>query len=1039
MIFGERRGGRLHGRAMEGVAVRPPRESPVGAEALAKTLAENVEGEVRFGDGDRALYAADAGNYRQVPIGVVIPRTVEDVERTLAICRGFGVPILARGGGTSLAGQSCNVAVVMDFSKYLHEVLEIDRENRRARVQPGTILDHLNDLAQRHGLTFGPDPATHEYCTIGGMIGNNSCGVHSVLSEFYGPGARMEDNVEELEILTYDGVRMRVGPTSGEELERIVREGGRKGEIYAALRDLRDRYADLIRERFPDIPRRVSGFNLPALLPENGFNVAHALVGSECTCAIILEATLTLVRHFPARALLVLGYPSVYEAGDHIPEIRRFEPIGIEGMDHRLAEYMRRKRLRVQHLELLPEGDGWLLVEFGGEDREEAQARAREVMEALERHGDAPTMKLYSDPAEQTEVWKIRESGLGATAFVPSEPDAWPGWEDSAVPPDRVGDYLRDLRGLFEKYGYSPSLYGHFGQGCVHTRIDFDLVTAEGIRDFKSFTREAAELVSHHYGGSLSGEHGDGQARADLLPVMYGEELMEAFREFKRIWDPDGRLNPGKVIDARRRDQDLRLGTDYNPWRPETHFRYPQDEGDFARAALRCVGVGKCRRTEGGTMCPSYMVLREEKHTTRGRAHLLFEMLQGDPVREGWRDEAVRESLDLCLSCKGCTGECPVNVDIPTYKAEFLAHYYEGRLRPRHQFAFGLIHWWARLASRAPRLVNLAAGAPVLRDAAKWAAGMAPERDIPRFAGRSFRDWWRERAAHGGARDTEARTVILWADTFNTYFRPEVARAAVEVLEDAGCRVVVPERALCCGRPLYEYGMLDLAKRQLRQILAELRPEIRAGMPVVGLEPSCVAVFRDELCNLFPHDEDADRLSVQTLTLAEFLERIDYEPPRLERRALVHGHCHHKSVLKRGPDEALMERMGLDVEVLDSGCCGMAGAFGYEAGEKYEVSVAAGERVLLPAVRDADADTLILTDGFSCQSQIAQRTGREALHLAEVIRIGLRRGTPATRREEAGTEPDGRAGRRAGALAAGGAGLLLGGILTHQWTERRKR
>lgn len=977
--------------------------STAGAEALAAELRRSIAGEVRFDDGSRALYSTDASNYRQVPIGVVIPRTIEDVVETLALCRRHGAPVLARGGGTSLAGQCCNVAVVLDFSKYLNRLVELDPGNRRARVQPGIVLDDLRDAAEKHHLTFGPDPATHNHCTLGGMIGNNSCGVHSVMA------GKTDDNVEELEVLTYDGLRLRVGATGEEELQRIIRSGGRRGEIYGRLRDLRDRYAPLIRERYPNIPRRVSGYNLPYLLPENGFHVARALVGSEGTCVTVLEATVRLVHSPQARTLVVLGYPDVYTAGDHVPEILRHGPLGLEGIDDVLVEAMKRKNLHPRGVALLPPGRGWLLVELGGESRDEADAKARRLMAELGKQPDAPSMKLFADPAEAKRVWKVRESGLGATARVPGEPDAWEGWEDSAVPPEKVGGYLRELRKLFEKYGYRCTLYGHFGDGCIHTRIDFDLVTAPGIEKYHSFIHEAADLVIR-FGGSLSGEHGDGQSRAELLPKMFGEELMEAFRAFKSIWDPEWKMNPGKVIDAYSAVENLRLGTSYHPPDLKTHFRYPgDDDGSFARAALRCVGVGECRRMHGGTMCPSYRATGEEMHSTRGRARLLFEMLQGDPLEAGWRDEHVKEALDLCLACKGCKDECPVDVDMATYKAEFLSHYYKGRLRPRSAYAFGLIYWWARLASHAPGLANLFTQAPVLRGLAKALAGAAPERRLPAFAPVPFKKWFLRRPAAAALR---GRRILLWPDTFNNYFHPETAQAAVEVLEAAGYDVSVPAVSLCCGRPLYDFGMLGLARRQLRQILGALEDDIEAGTPIVGLEPSCVAVFRDELINLFPEDQAAQRLSRQTFLLSEFLaqESDHLALPRLRRKAIVHGHCHQQAVLRMDDMERVLRDLGLDVEMIDSGCCGMAGSFGFEAGERYEVSMKVGEQVLLPAVRQAASDALIVASGFSCREQIAQATGRRALHPAQVLLMALREGPsgPAgASKKEGDMQPEG--------------------------------
>ena len=951
------------------------------AEALVADLSRRIHGEVRFDSGSRALYATDASNYRQVPIGVVIPKSMDDVIKTMELCRRYGAPVLARGAGTSLAGQCCNVAVVLDFTKYLNQILEIDPRRKLARVQPGVVLDDLRAAAKVDKLTFGPDPATHTHCTLGGMIGNNSCGVHSVMA------GRTADNVEELEILTYDGLRMKVGQTSEAKLERIIAGGGRRGEIYRSLKHLRDRYADLIRQRFPEIPRLVSGYGLNQLLPENGFHVARALVGSEGTCVTVLEASLQLVDSRPERALLVLGYPDVYTAADHVPAIMEYGPIGLEGIDDLLIDYMKRTELHPEDVELLPEGRGWLLVEFGGDDRQAVHAQARRVMEQLKRKDHPPSMKLFDDPVQEKRIWTIRESGLGATAHVPGEPLTWEGWEDAAVPPEQLGNYLRDFRKLLEKHEYGCSLYGHFGQGCVHTRIDFDLQTTDGIRKFRSFLDEAADLVVS-YDGSFSGEHGDGQARADLLPKMFGEELVQAFREFKAIWDPQGKMNPGKVVDAYSPTENLRLGAGYDPWQPQTHFDYPDDKGSVSRAVLRCVGVGKCRRTDSGTMCPSYMVTLEEKHSTRGRARLLFEMLQGETIgRNGWRDEHVKEALDLCLACKGCKGECPVDVDMATYKAEFLSHYYEGRLRPRTAYTFGLINWWARLAAIAPGLANLFTQAPGIRDLAKWITHMAPTRQFPAFAAETFKGWYRKRSIQNEGQPN----VILWADTFNNHFHPEILKAGVEVLEAAGYQVIVPGRSLCCGRPLYDWGMLDQAKKQLRQILTTLKPQIRAGVPVVGLEPSCTAIFRDELPNLFNNDEDARRLKQQTYTLGEFLHKHaeSYEPPQLPRKAVVHGHCNHKAIMRMVSEEALFEKMGLQYQLLDSGCCGMAGAFGLERGERYEVSIKAGERVLLPAVRKASPQTLIIADGFSCREQIAQMTERHALHTAQVIQMAL--------------------------------------------------
>ena len=1066
---------------------------------LYEALRRNIRGDVRFDNASRALYATDGSNYRQVPIGVVLPRDADDVLATISVCREFGAPLLCRGGGTSLAGQCCNVAVVLDFTKYMGNIVEIDPERRTARVQPGVVLDHLRNAAEKYHLTFAPDPATHDRCTLGGMIGNNSCGVHSIM------GGKTDDNIEALEVVTYDGVRMKLGqgliqacvgaeafirPATPSEAKGSVPDDpdARIANIESALKQIAAQYSDEIRKKFPNIPRRVSGYNLNYLLPENGFHVARALVGSEGTCATILEASCRLIESPPARVLVVVAYPDIYRCADHVPEILEYKPIGLEGFDDLLAYYERTKGINTEGLALLPEGGGWLMVEFGSESIPGAEMQAQRLIDALRRSPNPPKVKLYSG-ANAKRIWDVRESSLGATSHVPGEPFNWEGWEDAAVAPEKLGQYLRDLRKMMADFGYKGSLYGHFGHACVHTRLNFDLESKEGIAKFRKFVEQAADLVVS-YGGSLSGEHGDGQARAELWPKMFGPELMEAFRKFKTAWDPDWKMNPGKLIEPYKLDENLRLGPNYSPWEPKTHFQFPQDHGSLSHATLRCVGVGKCRREEGGVMCPSWRATHEEEHSTRGRAHLLWEMTQGEVIRDGWRSEEVKHSLDLCLACKGCKSDCPVGVDVATYKAEFLSHYYEGRVRPLNAYAFGNIDFWASLASKAPALVNLTTQLPFLSDIVKLVGGIPAQRRIPAFAPETFKHWFfrtcrggppreRQRAfdsLRGGyfqpspnrspegiewegpapqsreddpttpgsrRNDTLAPEVVLWADTFNNYFLPQTARAAVEVLETAGFRVLVPRANLCCGRPLYDFGMLDRAERLLLEILDELEPEIEAGIPVVGLEPSCVAVFRDELANLFPHDARAQALSRQTFLLSEFLEQ-KVTPgatlPQLHRKAVLHGHCHHKSIMKMTAEESLLRRLGINFTSPAPGCCGMAGSFGFHA-EHYDVSQAIGEMELLPAVRHAPPDYLIIADGFSCREQIAQNTTRRALHVAEVLQMALHPSAldrddpyPESRamreHEEEIRASMKRAGMAAGAIAA--AGLLT-------WAFTRKR
>ena len=989
------------------------RRREVDAPRLAADLSRVVKGEVRFDAGSRALYATDGSNYRQPPIGVVIPRDADDVVAAIRVCREHGAPIFGRGGGTSLAGQCCNAAVCFDMSKYMNRVLEVDPERRLARVQPGTILDDLRAAAARYGLTFGPDPATHNHCTLGGMIGNNSCGVHSVMAQFYGPGPRTSDSVEALDILTYDGTRVTIDAQLGGRPTTWAALPGRGPEIVQRLEALAHTYEDEIRRGMPDIPRRVSGYNLTALLPEHGFNIAHALVGSESTCVLILEALVRLIPDVKARSLLILGYPTVYDAADDVPEMMTHKPIGCEGMDDRLVKDIESVGFESDVLRILPEGNGFLLVEFGGESKDDADARAHALMDSLKKRPHPPSMKLFDDPAQEKKVWKTRDAGLGATAHVDRERPTWEGWEDSAVPPERLGEYLRAFRALLEKHHYEGDLYGHFGQGCVHTRINFDLQTASGIREYRAFVEEAADLVVS-LGGSLSGEHGDGQSRGELLPRMYGPVLMKAFHEFKAIWDPDGKMNPGKIVDPYRLDENLRLGVHYNPPPVSTHFHYRNESGGFAKATLRCVGVGECRRLSGGTMCPSFRVTREEKHSTRGRARLLFEMMQGDPLTGLWNSEEVKDALDLCLSCKGCKGDCPVSVDMATYKAEFLSHYYESHPRPITAYAFGLIHYWARLASLMPNVVNFVTQTPGLRTIAKWVSGMPAERQIPAFAPFTFVDWFRRTSSENDSR-SDLQRVILWPDTFNNHFHPETAIAAARVLRRAGFHVDVPQKAMCCGRPLFDYGMLDRAKAWLSDVLRTLAADIEAGVPVVVLEPSCAAVFRDELPELFPDDQNAHRLAQQTVLLSEILEKRD-ALPQLRRRAIVHGHCHQKAVMKMDAEEHVLKTMGVDYTLLDSGCCGMAGSFGFER-DHYDVSMKVGELVVLPAVRKADEDTLIVANGFSCRTQIEQATGRRALHLAEVLDMAAGEAV-----EELAPE---RSGSRWAAVAAAAAAVTL--------------
>lgn len=949
----------------------------VDADALARDLASVVRGEVRFDAGSKAMYAMDASAYRQVPIGVVMPADPEDAATAIAVCRAHDAPVLSRGGGTSLAGQCCNVAVVLDWSKYANRIESIDPDRRRAIVQPGIVLDTLNARTRQHGLVFGPRPATHNRCTLGGMIGNNSCGS---TAQWSGTTAA---NVSRLEILTYDGTRMWVGATPDTEYERIIAADDARARIYASLRELRDQYGESVRRRFPQIPRRISGYNLDSLLPEHDFHLARALVGTEGTCVTILRAELELLPEPAAQVMVLLTYPDIIAAAAAVPAVNRHQPYVLEGIDHRLIDFERRKHLHPEVVRHLPEQAALLVVELPGDTEAEARQRAQALIDDVGR--EATSARLVDNDRHRAEIWQVREAGLGATARVPGLRETQPGWEDSAVAPEVLADYLRDLRQLQRRYDLEhASVYGHFGHGCVHSRMEFDLRTHRGIQRYREFLTAAADLVVSH-GGSLSGEHGDGQARGELLGRMFGAELLEAFSRFKAVFDPGNRMNPGKVVHPYPLDTDLRVGPGYAPAQPATHFTYSHDSGSLATATERCVGVGECRRAGGGVMCPSYMVTREERHSTRGRAHLLNEMLRGEVITGGWSSPEVAEALDLCLACKGCKTDCPVNVDMATYKAEFLSHHYAGRIRPRSHYSLGWLPLWSQLLSPAPAIANVAIQLPGMRRVAAWLAGIDPERELPKFAPARFTGWYRRRGPRGSGHRGE---VLLWPDTFTNTFAPEIAVAAVVVLEAAGFHVTIPHRPVCCGLTWISTGQLEVAKRVLRRSMATVKAAVQAGVPVVGLEPSCASVLRADAVELIGSDE-FELLRKHTRTLAELLgERAPEFAPELRSadggqvHAIVQTHCHQHAVLGFEADRRLMERVGMAVEVLDSGCCGLAGDFGMTRAHR-EVSLACAERVLLPEVRDAAPDTLVLADGFSCRTQIDQaRTGRRAVHLA---------------------------------------------------------
>ncbi len=942
---------------------------------LAAQLQRELRGSVAVDAGTRALYAVDASNYRVPPELVVVPADQSDLAAAVTLTAAAGAPVTLRGGGTSMAGNAIG-GVVIDASRHVNAILGVDTAARTAVVEPGVVLTDLLAASKPHGLTFGADPSSGSRATLGGMIANNACGAHSVA---WGTTA---DNVAALDVVLADGTRCQF--TQRGDRSALVRRPGTEGELHRSLVAYCDAHELAIRRRFGQFSRQISGYALHRLLPEHGYDVAGLLCGSEGGFAATLQATVSLTPLPAARVLCVLGFADSIASADCVQVVLRHAPLTMESINVDLVERLPDEVRRMAERAGLPTGNAWLLVEIGGDDAQAAATAAAALIDDLRDSGSGPppTVSLVTDPGAQAVLWRCRTDAAGLATRRADGVQAWGGWEDAAVPPLRLADYLRGLDDLLARYRLSGASYGHFGEGCMHMRIDFDLLHRAGVAAFRSFVAEATELVVS-LGGSVSGEHGDGRARSELLGRMYGADGLALLQQMKDIWDPGRVMNPGMVVDPPPLDSAIRYLGAAKDRTPLTLFAYSSDDGDFGQAQRRCVGIGKCRQSSGGVMCPSYQVTREERHSTRGRAHLLWEMLEGDLIADGWRSAEVREGLDLCLSCKGCLSDCPVNVDMATYKAEFTHHHYAGRpwARPMSHWSMGWLPVWARLAARAPRLANRAARLPM----AKRLGGIAVERDIPAFAGRTFTSWFADRAATApGPRGA----VLLWPDTFTNHLAPEVGRAAVAVLEAAGYRVTVPAAPVCCGLTWISTGQLERAKKVLQRTLRTIAPQLAAGVPIVGLEPSCTAVLRHDAPALLPDEPLAASAAATTDTLAGLLARSGWRPPSVGGQALVQTHCHQHAVLGFDAERTLLAAAGVAAEVPDSGCCGLAGNFGFERGH-YEVSRAVGERVLLPAVRAAAADTVIVADGFSCRTQICHGTDRRPVHLAELLAARL--------------------------------------------------
>jgi FAD/FMN-containing dehydrogenase/Fe-S oxidoreductase len=957
----------------------PSTSDDPGSRELVDRLRSVLGGAVDASTRRRAEYSTDASNYRVVPSVVVFPRTADDVLAAAQVGRETGTPVTMRGAGTSVVGNAVGTGIVLDTSRHLNRVLSIDPQARTAVVQPGTVLDTLQAAAQPYGLRFGPDPSTHARCTLGGMIGNNACGPHAVA---YG---RTADNVVALDVVDGTGRRFTAGTTAT----------GQGTASVPGLDQLVQRNLTVIRTELGRFGQQVSGYSLEHLLPERGGDLARALVGTEGTCVLVLGATVSLVEAAPAQALAVFGYPDMAAAADAVPGLLTHSPLAVEGIDARLVDVVRRNKGAARVPEL-PPGGGWLLVEMGGTTPAEAVAAARKLA------ADAGTHAVRIVPAgpQASALWRIREDGAGLAGRTPTGAQAWPGWEDAAVPPERLGAYLRDFSALLGEHDVDGLVYGHFGDGCVHARLDLPL--ADRPQRLRPFLLAAAELVASH-GGSLSGEHGDGRARSELLPVMYSRNAIAAFEAFKGVFDPDDTLNPGVVVRPRAVDEDLRRPAARSlPLSRRPGGRaLPHDDGDLTQAVHRCVGVGKCRAdltAAGGFMCPSYLATRDERDSTRGRARVLQEMANGSLVSDRFAAPEVLDALDLCLSCKACSNDCPAGVDMAAYKSEVLHQAYRWRLRPMNHYALGWLPRWARLAGVAPGAVNALLRPRVLQKLVLRAGGLDPRRTIPTFAVQPFRRWAASRtaarpvegAAGGPWRSGGGRpAAVLWADSFTDSFSPAVGRAMLKVLDAAGYRVFIPSGPACCGLTWISTGQLEGARRQLRRTLDTLGPFVDAGLPVIGIEPSCTAVLRSDLVELLPDDPRSAKLASSVRTLAEVLTapRPDgsvWTPPSLAGvRVIAQPHCHHHSVMGWDADAALLRAAGAEVQQL-TGCCGLAGNFGMERGH-YDVSVAVAERSLLPALRSAEDGTVLLADGFSCRTQAEQLAGHHGIHLAELL------------------------------------------------------
>ncbi|TDW29438.1 FAD-binding and (Fe-S)-binding domain-containing protein [Cryobacterium psychrophilum] len=933
----------------------------VNIDAVVRELSAAVRGIVDSSTRRRAEYSADASNYRVVPQVVVMPRDEADVLAAVTVARRHLLAVTVRGGGTSCAGNAVGPGMILDFSRFMNKIVSIDAANRTAIVQPGVVLSDLQKAAAVHGLRFGPDPSTSTRCTVGGMIGNNACGPHGLA---YG---RTADNVVRLRWLTGTGTALELSAGSGS----VAAIPGLEAFIQANL--------ELLRTELGRFGRQISGYSLEHLLPENGRNLVAALTGTEGTCGVILEAEVNLVVLAPAPVLVILGYADMPSAADAVPALLPHRPLALEGIDAQLVKVVRSVRGSTS-MPSLPNGNGWLMVEVGGDTAELAVSAAHALVADA---GALDSLVLPAGP-DARRLWQIRADGAGLAGRTASGNQAWPGWEDAAVPPQHLGAYLRDFQSLMQGEGLSGLAYGHFGDGCVHVRIDFPLEYSADT--MKRFLTAAAHLVAS-YGGSLSGEHGDGRARGELLPIMYSPRAIAAFAGFKTLLDPQNLFNPGVIVDPDPIDASLRRPQALNLLATDG-FAFTHDSGNITNALHRCVGVGKCRadlREQGGFMCPSYLASADEKDSTRGRARVLQEMLNGGVVDTSWSSPEVHDALDLCLSCKACANDCPTGIDMAMYKSEALFQTYRGRIRPISHYTLGRLPTWLRLVGSLGPLLNVVGSVAILRRSLLWLASADPRRSLPTFARVPFRMMQKPVPVPA----TGTHRVLLWVDSFTDSMTPEVAVAAVQVLTSAGCDVQVAGPGACCGLTLITTGQLTAARATLQKTVAILAPHVDSGRTIIGLEPSCTAVLRSDLLELLPGDLAAQRVSASVKTVAEFLGSIAWKPPASTELILAQPHCHQHAVMGYDADLKIMNAMGCDVQI-SGGCCGLAGNFGMEKGH-YDISVAIARQGILGKI-EAEPARHILADGFSCRTQVSDLAGRDSRHLVQVIADALQEG-----------------------------------------------